>query len=157
MGLCAWRDKNVYFTSGERDTKVRMLEKYLDRAKAPHVTEAPDSPSSSISGSVEEASIEQSGSASDRREPPPAAKVGKTAPVLIQEKTTAKPEPRAYVRDQDSPAFGRPSVDTPGSPPEDWDSHHSSPIQPGQDSVVSARSQGSQEDAAFVFIRNPSH
>lgn len=41
MGLCAWRDKEMYFDSSERETRVRMLQKYLDKSKAPQIAGRP--------------------------------------------------------------------------------------------------------------------
>jgi len=54
MGLCAWRDKEVFFDSSEKETRVLMLRKYLDKSKAPQIAGRPSFISECLVNSVME-------------------------------------------------------------------------------------------------------
>ena len=140
MGLCAWRDKNAYFSSSEKETRVKMLQIYLDRNNVPRPTEAPDS--SFTSSYVETEGANQGNAVGQREDTPGEVSIEQRAePPLLQEDASESP-----------PEFARPSIDTPSSLPAGWDSARATPQQFGPDSD---RSGTAQQAAAFVFLRYP--
>lgn len=142
MGLCAWRDKNAYFSSSEKETRVKMLQKYLDRNNVPRLTEGKDS---SLNSSFVETEGAIQATETGQREDTPGE---------ISTEQMEKP-PLGGICGSPPPAVLRPSLDTPDSLPAEWDSAQVSPPQIGQESVDSGRSGIVQEAAAFVFLRYP--
>jgi len=155
MGLCAWRDKNAYFTSSEKETRVQMLQKYLDRTNVPRPTEAPDSSCEQSESSLQETDRSNPAeSAQDTGQTP-----GEASSDQRREETDQSvqqtPRPLEDVSDLAAPVFTGPSMDTPSSPPVEWDSALASPPEAAQDSASSRRLGTSQQAAAFVFLRYP--
>ena len=152
MGLCAWRDKNAYFTSSEKETRVQMLQKYLDRTNVPRPTEAPDSSCEQSENSVQE--TDRPERAQDTGQTPEESSSDQRREETDQS-VQQTPRPLEDASDLAAPVLTGPSMDTPSSTPVEWDSALASPPEAAQDGVSPRRLGTSQQAAAFVFLRYP--
>lgn len=147
MGLCAWRDKSVYFDSSERETRVRMLQKYLDKSKAPAIAGRPSfiseclfnsqvepADSSNLLGIVYEGYGE---STEDQGEDPEA----------VKRRTHSLPPKQSirYIQESEE------SMETYAGPSADWGSLVEPTQHPQRDSSASSASN----ESAFLFLRSP--
>lgn len=82
MGVCAFRDKNVHFDEmDEKDARVEMVRKYLDRRQNPHITVTQTAHESDSSGS-EDILIEE---VMERPPPAPLRPMGKEIAIQHEE------------------------------------------------------------------------